>query len=136
MAFGYVPRHESVDRYDRRFDERDRSGKSQEAGEERHRQNNAGSSLFKVNLRARFNELHALLIHRFLHFFGDLHGAKLRPAHAAEMSELGAVLRKRFVVEIFGSRGIETEIELIVPAEFESRFAQRIVALLRAGMAL
>ena len=44
------------------------------------------------------------------------------------------VLRKRFIVEVFGGAGIEAEIELILPAEFESGFAKRIVALLRSGM--
>ncbi len=32
--------------------------------------------------------------------------------------------------------GIQTEIELIVPAEFEARLGQRVVADLRAGMSL
>ena len=49
-------------------------------------------------------------------------------------ASFGAVLRQRFVVEVLGGRRIEAEIELIFPAEFEAGFAQRVVALLRAGM--
>jgi hypothetical protein len=59
--------------------------------------------LFDVNFGPRLHKLDALLIHSFFDFFRDLHGAELRTAHAAEVRQLGAVLRKRFIVEIFGA---------------------------------
>ena len=51
------------------------------------------------------------------------------------MRGLCAFLRERFVVELARGQGIEAEVELIFPAEFEARLAQRVVAVLRAGMA-
>ena len=59
----------------------------------------------------------------------------MRAAHGAEVRGLGAFLRQGFVVELARGFGIEREIELIFPAEFEARFAKRVVAVLRAGMA-
>jgi hypothetical protein len=44
----------------------------------------------------------------------------VRPAHRAEVSELCALGRQGFVVELFGLFGVETEIELVFPAEFEA----------------
>ena len=52
------------------------------------------------------------------------------------MCELGAFLRQGFIVEFLRLLGVEDEIELIAPAEFEARFGQRVVAQLRAGVAL
>ena len=52
------------------------------------------------------------------------------------MRELGAFLRQRLVVEFLRLLGVEAEIELIAPAEFEARFGERVVAQLRAGVAL
>ena len=43
---------------------------------------------------------------------------------------------QRFVVKFARGDGVEAEVELIFPAEFEARLAQRVVAVLRAGMAL
>src|SRR5262245_6910650 len=94
------------------------------------------SSFANVNLSTGLEELDAFLVHGFLHFFRDLHGTELRPAHAAEVCDLGSVLRKSFIVEVLGSSGIETEIELILPAEFETGLAESIVSLLRSGMPL
>ena len=42
---------------------------------------------------------------------------------------------KRFVVEFTRGFRIEREVELVFPAEFEPRFADGVVAILRAGMA-
>ena len=51
------------------------------------------------------------------------------------MGGLGAFLRERLIVEFTRGHGVEAQVELIFPAEFEARLAQRIVAVLRAGMA-
>ena len=51
------------------------------------------------------------------------------------MCRLCAFLRQGFIVELARGFGIECEIELVLPTEFEARFANRVVAVLRAGMA-
>ena len=51
------------------------------------------------------------------------------------MRGLCAFLRQGFVVELARSDGVEAEVELIFPAEFQARLAQCVVAVLRAGMA-
>ena len=71
----------------------------------------------------------------FANVFGDFHRTKVRAAHGAEVRGLGAFLRKSFVVKLARGLGIEREIELIFPAKFEARFADGVVAILRAGMA-
>ena len=71
----------------------------------------------------------------FANVFGDLHGTEVRAAHAAEVGGLGAFLRKRFVVELARGFGIERQVELIFPTEFEARFGNGVVAVLSAGMA-
>jgi len=71
----------------------------------------------------------------FADVFGDLHRAKVRAAHGAEVRGLCAFLRQGFIVEFARGDGVEAEVELIFPAEFKARFAQRVVAVLRAGMA-
>ena len=40
-----------------------------------------------------------------------------------------------FVVELARGLGVEREVELIFPAEFKARLRERVVAVLRAGMA-
>ena len=60
----------------------------------------------------------------------------MRAAHGAEVGGLGAFLRQGFVVELARGHGVEAEVELIFPAEFKAGLAQRVVAVLRAGMAL
>ena len=52
------------------------------------------------------------------------------------MCDLSAFGRKRLIVELLGRRRIETEVELIAPAEFKARLGQRIIPYLRRGMAL
>ena len=42
---------------------------------------------------------------------------------STEVRELGAFLRERFVVEFLRLLGVEAEVELIGPAELESRLA-------------
>src|ERR1051326_1694715 len=66
----------------------------------------------------------------------DLHRAEMRAAHGTEVRGLGAFLRKRLVVKLARGHGIEAQVELILPAELEAGLAQRVVAVLRAGMAL
>ena len=51
------------------------------------------------------------------------------------MSGLRAFLREGFVVELARGDGVEAEVKLVFPAEFKARLAQRVVAVLRAGMA-
>src|SRR6185436_3383226 len=79
---------------------------------------------------------HALLGGVLADFLRDLHRAELRPAHRAEVGELGAVGRQRLVVELARGLGIEREVELVLPAELEARLAERVVRLARAQMAL
>ena len=55
-------------------------------------------------------------------FLADLHRAEFRPAHAAEMRRLGAFGRERLVVVLLGGVGVERQVELVAPAEFEARF--------------
>ncbi|CDN45754.1 Putative uncharacterized protein [Paenibacillus sp. P22] len=66
----------------------------------------------------------------------DPHAAELRPAHGAEMRALGAFRRERLVVVAHRPLGIERQMELVAPAEFESGLGQSIVALSRLRMAL
>jgi hypothetical protein len=48
---------------------------------------------------------------------------------------LCAFLRQGLVVEFARGHRVEAKVELIFLAEFEARLAQRVVAVLRAGMA-
>jgi hypothetical protein len=59
----------------------------------------------------------------------------MRAAHGTEMRGLRAFLWQSFVTEFARGFGIAAEIELIFPAKFKTRFAQGVVAKLRAGMA-
>src|SRR5580658_387108 len=65
---------------------------------------------------------------------GDLHRAEFRPAHRAEMRDLGTFGRERLVVELLGGSRVEGQIELVAPAEFEAGAAQRVVAKLGGRM--
>ena len=49
------------------------------------------------------------------------------------MGELGAFGGQGLIMEIFGGFGIERQMELVAPAEFETGFGQRIVTLARRG---
>jgi hypothetical protein len=70
------------------------------------------------------------------HFLGDLHRAEARPAHRAEVGDLGAVLRQRRVVVLARGLRIERKVELVLPAELEARLAERVVAVRAPGVAL
>src|ERR1044072_4745928 len=60
----------------------------------------------------------------------------MRPAHRAEMRELRSFLRQGLVVELLCLVRVEAEIELVLPAEFETRFRKCVVSDLRARMPL
>ena len=51
------------------------------------------------------------------------------------MGALGTILRQGFIMEGPCRHRVEGEIELVFPAELEAGFAQRVVAVLRAGVA-
>ena len=51
------------------------------------------------------------------------------------MGALGTFLREGFVVEFTGGFGVEPEVELVLPAEFEAGFRKGVVAELCAGVA-
>src|SRR4029077_4367707 len=104
-----------------------------------------------VDLGALLHELDRLLLHAlfqrallgqtlllgvFAHVLRDLHRAEMRTAHRAEVSELGALLRQRLVVELLRLVRVEAEVELVLPAELETRFRQRVIADLRPRMSL
>src|SRR4030095_407007 len=91
-----------------------------------------------INLCSFVDELLRLLLHaapqRFLFgqallgrvfpdIFRDLHTAEMGAAHGAEMRTLRAFARQRLIVEFPRGDRIETEIELILPAKLEARFA-------------
>ena len=63
-----------------------------------------------------------LLRRKLAHFLADLHRAEFRPAHTAEMRRLCALRGERLVVILFGGVGVEAQVELVAPAEFEARF--------------
>ena len=67
---------------------------------------------------------------------GDLHRAELGAAHRAEVGDLRAIGRQRLVVILERRIRIERQVELILPPELEARLAERIVAEVRAGVAL
>jgi len=52
------------------------------------------------------------------------------------MRQLVCFLGHGFVVEFLRLVRVEAKVELVLPAELEARFAQRVVTRLRAGVAL
>jgi len=71
------------------------------------------------------NEARAVLIlqlRELAHFLADLHRTEFGAAHAAEMGGLGTFGRERLVVVLLGGVGVEAQVELVAPAEFEARF--------------
>ena len=90
-----------------------------------------------INFRSPLHKLYCLLFHTPLqcglfihalrggvvaHFLRDFHGAKMGAAHGAEMRDLGGIFGQRFILKIARLVGVEAEIELVFPAEFEARF--------------
>jgi hypothetical protein len=52
------------------------------------------------------------------------------------VGDLGGFLGQGFVVEFQGLFRVQRQVELVLPAEFEARLGQSVVARLGAGMAL
>src|SRR5690606_24188748 len=111
----------------------------------------AGGSALPVHLRALLAELgrfggHALLQRAgfvqavfggvVAHVLGDLHRAEVRAAHRTEVGQLVRILGQGLVVELLGLLRIQAQVELVLPAELEARLGQRVVARLRARVAL
>src|SRR3546814_12361034 len=63
-----------------------------------------------------------LLGRKLAYLLADLHRAEFGAAHAAEMGGLGAFGRQRLVVVLLGRVGVERQVELVAPAEFEAGF--------------
>ena len=78
----------------------------------------------------------ALLGRKVAHLLRDLHGTELGPAHGAEMRHLGAVLGQGLVVVLLRRLGVQAQVELVLPAEVETRLAQRVVTRAGTGVAL
>lgn len=55
-------------------------------------------------------------------FLADLHAAEFGAAHAAEMRRFRALGGEGLVVVLLGGVGVEAQVELVAPAEFEARF--------------
>ena len=104
----------------------------------RNQQKTKNFSSLLINLRPLLHEFHRLGFHAFLQgllfrkflaggvvpdFLRDLHRAEMRAAHGTEVRELGAFLRQGFVVKFLRLFGVEAEVELVGPAEFEARLA-------------
>ena len=73
----------------------------------------------------RRDEVCAVLIlqlRKFPNLLTDLHRAEFRAAHAAEMRGLGAFRGQGLVVILLRRVGVERQVELVAPAEFEARF--------------
>src|SRR6185369_10826330 len=77
-----------------------------------------------------------LLAREIPYLLRDLHAAEFRASHRAEVCGLGAFGGERLVVILLGGVGIEREMELVAPAEFEAGAAERVVTQLRGGVAL
>src|ERR1700722_12983791 len=77
-------------------------------------------------LAQRVGVADTMLLRVIAHILCDLHRAEVRTAHRTEMRELVRVFRQGFVVKFLRLLRIETEIELILPTEFETRFRQRV----------
>src|SRR3546814_7611091 len=60
----------------------------------------------------------------------------MRAAHRTEVGQLVRVLGQGFVVEFPGLFRVQAEVELVLPAELETRLAQRVVTHLCPRMAL
>src|SRR5262245_3750852 len=104
-------------------------------------------SRFCVNLRPTLHKLPAFLFHPdlqririrptmcrriFPNVLSNLHRAEMWAAHGTEVRELRAFLWQGFIVILARDFGVEGKVELIFPAEFETRLRQSVVAILRA----
>ena len=71
----------------------------------------------------------------FADVFGDFHGAEVGAAHGAEVGGFGGFGGEGGVVVGAGFFGVEGEVELVFPAEFEAGFGEGVVAVLGGGVA-
>lgn len=78
----------------------------------------------------------AVLSRVVAHILGDFHRTEVRAAHRAEVRQFVRVLGQGFVVELLGFLRIQTEMELVIPAELEAGLTQCVVTHLHTGMAL
>ena len=63
-----------------------------------------------------------LQLREVAHLLRNFHRAEFGAAHAAEMRRLGAFGGERLVVVLLRGVGVERQVELVAPAEFEARF--------------
>src|SRR5690606_25758865 len=75
------------------------------------------------------------LLLQVAYLLGYFHRTEFRAAHGTEMGDFSTFGRQGLVMELTGRIGIEGKVELVFPAELESRFAQGIIPVLRSGMA-
>ena len=88
-----------------------------------------------VNLRPFLDELDGFFFHTLVqgvffrntqlfsilaHVLGNFHGTEMRTTHRAEVRHFHALLGQGFIVEFTRSVWVQTQIELIIPAEFET----------------
>ena len=94
-----------------------------------------------IDLATAFAELDRFLFHRLarIHTFfetssvitdilGDLHRAELGTTHRAEVGDLRTFSGQGSVVILASTLWIETQIELILPAELKARFRECVIA--------
>src|SRR5436305_11283569 len=79
--------------------------------------------------------------HRLLHGFlaqllREVHATEMWATHGAEVSCLGSFGREGLVMVCLRRLRIEREVELVLPAELEARFGERVVVQLRPRMSL
>src|SRR3546814_9688885 len=79
-------------------------------------------ALFGVLGRDEARAVLILQLSELAYFLADLHRTEFRAAHAAEMRGLGAFGGERLVVVLLRGVGVERQVELVAPAEFEARF--------------
>ena len=83
----------------------------------------------------RFGLRKFLLRSKLSDILSYLHGTKMWPTHRTEMGRFRSLLRERLIMKFPSSFRIQRQVELILPSEFKARFRDRVVAVLRAGMA-
>jgi len=90
-----------------------------------------------IYLGAGFDKLARFLLETFpllicpvchANLLGDLHRAEFWPAHGTEMGGLRALMWKGFIVIFPCAIRIEAQVELIFPAELETRLRKCVVA--------
>src|SRR6185436_12309582 len=80
-----------------------------------------------IELPSFLDELLRFLAHGVADLLGDLHRAEVRTAHRAEVRRLRPLGRERGIVELLRGLRIESEVELVLPAELEARLRHGVV---------